>query len=260
MPKTYKAARRGLVALFGSVVGAGLIVSPAQAATPKVQLTFGSMGNSGSAAVSVQVARSGAGTVSTVSDAGWLGRVARTPSYDPRSGAPRGVLRITPTGGDPLSPGSRAFSFGADVTLDAGVTSSHGSGSTDNGDNVVQRGRYGDRGQYKIQVDGRRPSCRIKGGSGTVMVTSRVKLAAGTWYGLTCSRSGSTVTLTVKRYSSSGSVVQSTTTTGRGATGSISAPASRPMSVGGKLTSSGQVARDSDQFNGRVDNVTLTIS
>jgi hypothetical protein len=32
------------------------------------------------------------------------------------------------------------------------------------------------------------------------------------------------------------------------------------MSVGGKLTTSGQVARDSDQFNGRVDNVTLTIS
>jgi hypothetical protein len=144
--------------------------------------------------------------------------------------------------------------------LDAGATASHASGSTDNGDNVVQRGLYGNRSQYKIQVDGRRPSCRVKGSSGAVMVTSTVALSSGTWYRLICTRSGSTVSLQVTRYTSTGSVASTTMSSASGATGTVRAPSwSQPISAGGKLNARGEVARDSDQFNGRLDNIVLVI-
>ncbi|HET8615930.1 MAG TPA: LamG domain-containing protein [Actinomycetales bacterium] len=260
MRKLDKLGRRAGAAALAPLASVALVASPAHAATASVRLTFSSMTNDGSAPLNVDIARSGGGTVSTKSDAAWLGQVGRTPSFNAQKGAPRGVLRLTAKSGDPLSPGSRSFSFGADVLLDSGTTASHTSGSTDNGDNVVQRGRYGDQGQYKIQVDGRRPSCRVKGSSGAVLVKSSVSLAAGTWYQITCTRSGTAVTLQVLRFTSTGAVAATTKTTGYGATGSVLAPGSRPMSVGGKLTTSGQVATDSDQFNGRVDNVVLTIS
>jgi hypothetical protein len=253
----------GITGPAGAVLAAGSLtvlagVVPAHAAVPVIRITFDG-GSSGSAPVAVSIARSGGGTVSTMSDKPWLGRTGRTPSFDPDPGAPRGVLKVAATSGDPLSPGSQTFTFGADVLLDAGTTGVHRTGSTDNGDNVVQRGLYGQQSQYKIQVDGRRPSCRVKGRGGAVTVWSTTTLAAGTWYGLRCTRSGKTVSLQVRRYSSTGAVVSTTTTKRRGATGSVSAPRSVPISVGGKLTSDGQVAHDSDQFNGRVDNVVLSI-
>lgn len=260
--------RRVPVALALASVGiGGLTAVPARAATtPAVHLTFdqaassSQLRNAGSASVAVTVASRSGGSVDKVPGSSWQGQVGRTPAFDARSSAPRGVIKVTSTSGDPLSPLTSPFRFGADVRLDAGTTASHASGSGDNGDNVVQRGRFGDRAQYKIQVDSRRPSCRVKGSSGAVMVTSPISLAAGTWYRLECQRSGSVVTLTVQQYSSSGSVVATTTTTARGATGSVRAPkASQPLSVGGKLNNKGGVASDSDQFNGLVDNVVLSI-
>lgn len=257
---------RVLVAL-APLVAAGMLLAPAQAATaPAVKLTFDQtssptvMRNAGEAPVAVTVASRSGGGVDKVDGSAWQGRVGRTPTFDARTSAPRGVIKVTSTSGDPLSPLTSTFRFGADVLLDGGATASHTSGSGDNGDNVVQRGRFGDRAQYKIQVDSRRPSCRIKGSSGAVMVTSPVSLEAGTWYRVDCVRSGATVTLTVLRYSSSGSIAATTRTTAHGDTGTLRAPsASQPMSVGGKISSTGGVARDSDQFNGRVDNVVFSI-
>lgn len=251
------------------VVGAVGAVSAASAGpAPTVRITFESSSASsaaavsdGTAAVTVSAVGRNGGTVSTVSDAAWWGQVGRTPAFDARSTAPRGVLRIIGDGSDPLSPLLRTFAFGADVKLDAAPTSSHARGSTDNGDNVVQRGLFGDASQYKIQVDRRQPSCRVKGSAGTVMVKAPIYLAPGTWYRLRCTRSGSTVSLQVLELSSSGRTVSTITASRTGTTGTLRSRSwSVPLSVGGKLTAKGAIARQSDQFNGLIDNIELSIS
>jgi hypothetical protein len=64
--------------------------------------------------------------------------------------------------GRPAQPGSRDFEFGAGFSLDTKSTGDH----ADNGDNLIQRGLFGDKAQYKIQVDKGKVSCRIKGSGG----------------------------------------------------------------------------------------------
>jgi hypothetical protein len=51
------------------------------------------------------------------------------------------------------------FRFGAAFRLDAVSQGSR----ADNGDNLVQRGLSGDPAQYKLQLDGRVPACRVQG-------------------------------------------------------------------------------------------------
>ena len=105
---------------------------------------------------------------------------------------------------------------------------------------------------FKLEVDGGRPACRVHGSGGRRYVRSTVSVSRSTWYAATCSRVGSTLSVTVRPYGGT----TSTTTTTSGATGTLSFAASRPASVGGKLTPGGAVvAEASDQFNGAVSQV-----
>ncbi len=187
------------------------------------------------------------------------GKAVRTPSFTERG--PKAVLAVTAKYADPLSPGWRDFVFGADLQLDGAPTMSKMPESTDNGDNVVQRGLFNQVGQYKIQVDDRRPMCRVQGTVGAVSVTADTTLAAGSWYRVTCNRSKATLTLTVTQFASTGQAVDVDQWVEHGAMGSVrSTDRATPLSIGGKLTDAQVIAEEADQFNGLIDNVSLRIS
>lgn len=185
------------------------------------------------------------------------GFAVRFPSYSASSREPRAVLRVTNDGKqDQLSPGTSSFAFGVDAKLRA---KSQGT-RTDNGNNVVQRGLYEDAGQYKLDLDGRRPGCRVKGALGAVAVRSSVRVNSRDWYRMVCVRDGSALTLRVVHFLGGGSRSTSTTTS-YGVTGNVAtANPAVPMSVGGKLDAGGQPMPSTDQFNGVVDRVFLRVA
>ncbi len=224
------------------------------AGTREVVLDFEdeiSFANAGTAATTVRV---------VVRDGGWVKKVARRsgysidlPAFASTDPSPQAGVLVTDGGGaDDLSPGAAPFSFGADVRLDE---VSEGS-AKDNGNNVVQRGLYGDPAQLKLQTDDARPTCRVKGSSGAVLVRSSRRIQALTWYSLRCQRTAGTVTLTVTR------THDGATWTYRadGPTGIVRPASSQPLSVGVKVNDAGRIAASADQFNGRLDNVFLDIA
>jgi len=206
--------------------------------------------NSGSAAIRVDVVtRSGGAAKRTAALASRWG--VRLPAFSDSSDPARAVLRIRASSGDPLSPRSDPFDFGADFRLDPRSTGS----SVDNGDNLVQRGLYNDRGQYKLELDGGRVGCRVKGASGAVYVRSTVQIQRDTWYRAVCRREGDQVTVHVARLTASGPG-SFTRTTAQGATGDVNLGDTVPLSAGGKLRNDGAMeVSATDQFNGVVDRV-----
>lgn len=202
--------------------------------------------NSGISALDVRISSAG-GSITPAAGRG-KGYSARMPRYSSDSPATPAVITALPTSGDPLSPGTRAFVFGAHFHLDA---ASQGS-STDNGNNLIQRGLYAGP-QYKIQVDGRRVSCRVAGNGGDVFVRATNTVDPRYWHRAVCTRNGDKVTLAVTRYRSG----EATTWrwSRRGAIGGLHHRTSTRLSIGGKVDAQGDViAHDSDQFNGRIDN------
>lgn len=213
----------------------------------------------GSATVDVAVATAGGGQLVTAPARNGTGRAVETPEFDPASDGERAVVRITNAAGtDRLDPASKNFSFGADFVLDA---DSAKPGSNDDGDNLLQRGLYGDEDQYKLQLDGRRPSCRLKGNAGgttaAVQVTSTVEVDSTHWYRAECVRVGTRLDVVVKRLGGGSTVT--TSTTGPAVLKVKMAAGSIPVSIGGKLNANGTVNPDSDQFNGRIDNAYVRI-
>jgi hypothetical protein len=182
------------------------------------------------------------------------GQSIETPAYRPGSDAPVAILRVTPVGeeGDALAPGYSSFEFGAEFRLDA---VSDGS-STDNGDNLMQRGLSGDEAQFKLQLDHQRPACRIKGSAGAVQVVSPSTVPAFTWFRAACRRFNDRVVLTVTELQSG----EQTVTTVDGHTGSLRPEsADVPLSIGGKLNAHGGIVSSSDQYNGFIDDVFLRV-
>lgn len=182
------------------------------------------------------------------------GKALRLPAFDANariSTVPLAVISVTGAG---LDPGWKPFAFGASFKL-----SSSGYSALDNGENLVQRGRYAAGSQYKLQVDRGRVTCRVRGSSGAVMVTGP-RVARDAWYDARCSRSASGVRLQLTRYDGGGSR-WTRAWTGSGRTGTLSGLAtSTPLSVGGKLNLLGRpMVADSDQFNGVVDNIFVDI-
>jgi hypothetical protein len=167
-----------------------------------------------------------------------------------RSAQPAVVVVEALGGDDPTDPGRGDFSFGAEFVLDA----HHGSSSTDNGDNLVQRGLFGEDAQYKIQLDDARPSCRVNGSEGSVTVRAAERVETGEWYRVRCRRTGDEVSLRVVTSFGEGRELRDYVEHGR--TGSVSFAGGGPFSIGGKVDKDGDVlTADSDQFNGLVDDV-----
>jgi hypothetical protein len=175
---------------------------------------------------------------------------ARLPTTATGSTPPRAAIRVVNSANrDPFSPRARRFAFGADFRLDP-----VSSGVKDNGDNLVQRGHHGSSAQYKLQLDGARVMCRVKGADGTVTVRSRA-VHRQRWYRARCSRSGDLVELRVWRLANGGPDLVETSRH-RGRTGPVGFARGLPLSIGGKLSSTGRIpAAGNDQFNGLVDRV-----
>ncbi len=202
---------------------------------------------SGDTTVAISVAKLSGGNVRVVTGPdSSLPRAVQFPSYVKSGTYPRAVVRLLPTSGNALSPGSSDFEYGAVFRLNA--TSS--GRSIDNGNNLFQRGLYSSPSQLKLQIDGGYPSCLVKGSAGRVFVKSGTKVAPDTWYRATCSRVGSRVTVGVTRYGGAATTASKAVS---GSTGTMSFGSTVRASIGGKLTSSGAVVSSStDQFNGAV--------
>lgn len=187
------------------------------------------------------------------------------PPFDPGSQAPRAMVAISDLKGvDSLSPGLADFEFGADFSLDAAPTESHDADSTDNGDNLVQRGLADEPTQYKIQLDGRVPSCYLRLSPEdqpevmqSVAITDPLLVPVLTgWYRVRCVRTSTALTLTLVAYDATGKeFAKGTATTPLDKVLDLTwADRSVPFSVGGKLRPGGFYP-DADQFNGLIDNV-----
>ena len=185
------------------------------------------------------------------------GYAARFPTYNP--GDPRrAVMTVTTTSQDPFNPGVADFSFGADFNVDDTAEQDADQEKVkdaDNGNNLLQRGLFSDTGQYKLQVDHGRVSCRIAGSEGEVVVRAPQPIEPETWYRVSCLRVGDRVTLQLHDFER-----DLERTSEEGSTGSVHLPPTTPVVLGGKASTSGAaVATDSDQFNGAIDNVFLTV-
>lgn len=201
-------------------------------------------------ALSIATVTADGGTVRHVAGRTGSEGALRLPAY--RTGM--AAVRVRSAEGDALNPGAARFEFGADFVIDA----VNAGADPDNGNNLIQRGLYHDRSQWKIQLDDNRPSCRVKGSRGALLVAASAAVSPGSWYRVVCARSEDRVTLTVTNLES-GTV---RTYARSGATGDLRpSSAGVPMSVGGKLTSSGVIVTGAaDQFNGVVDNAFLDIA
>lgn len=200
--------------------------------------------NEGTAEVEAQVSTNDGAEVEPVdSPAG--GSAIRFPSYTGTVGSPVAVLVVHP-GDEGLDPGDSGFVFGASFNLDArseGTTS-------DNGNNLVQRGNYEGPAQFKLQVDGGKPSCRVLGEDGEVQVQGSTAVTPGAWYAVTCRRTNSEVILRLEPLAGG----QPEEWRKSGPTGRLDFD-DVPLTIGGKTDPEGVALSASDEFNGAVDNV-----
>jgi hypothetical protein len=214
-----------------------------------------SVKNSGQVPVQVRVVTGGGGRA--VISAGQDGRDAlRLPPMNKAPAPQNAVLLVTPDaaaadGQGDLGPGSNDFAFGGTFSLDQ---RSETAGGSDNGNNFLQRGLSADPTQYKLQVDHGHVSCRVKGDLGELEVISRAVVKPQTWYSVSCSRRARVLRLTVQEVD--GSTQRASRT---GDTGSVTAPTSTPLTIGGKTFDGHVVSANSDQFNGQIGEVFLDV-
>lgn len=142
-----------------------------------------------------------------------------------------------------LDPGTASFEWGASIRMKADETA--------DGENVLQKGRWGDAGgQWKLQVDktGGKPSCVVSGFrngvESRVVLKASVGIADNVWHQVTCRRTEDGVTILIDgvvRGSLAMPVV------------SLAGPAS--ITIGAKEV----LAKDNDQFQGRLDDVFMRL-
>jgi hypothetical protein len=188
------------------------------------------------------------------------------PAYQPANQSPPFAivsLRNNTSTVDPLNPGTGNFTWQADFSLDDFV----GTEAID-GDNIVQRGLSPQR-QWKLSVDDHRAQCFVRiTANGPLAVTPAIHIPLQTsnisWYRAICNRSLSgVVSLRVYAYWNSHHawLLYRTATSTVSAAGSLGMTRTIPVSIGGKLNDNGgiQLKPSTDQFNGRIDNVVLTV-
>jgi PKD repeat protein len=203
----------------------------------------------GDTPVKIAVARISNGTTKVVAGPDSSTRAVEFPAYVKSGTYPRAVVGLTATSGNALSPGSSDFEYGAVFRANTSPLSR----SIDNGDNLFQRGLYGDPSQFKLEIDHGYPACLVRGSGGQVFASSSTPVVPNAWYHVTCTRIGSKVTVAFAPY---GSIAAPVTATATGTAGTLSFPATTPASIGGKLNPSGTVLSSAtDQFNGAVADV-----
>lgn len=209
--------------------------------------------NSGTARVDITVVTQGGGRLTwTPGRAG--GSAIRTPAYAAEGVVPAAalVVRTDPSAPDPLDPGTGDFLVAVDFRADAATAGR----PEDDGDNLVQRGRYGQPAQLKLQLDHGAPSCRLAGTLGEVLVEDPGPVTPERWYRLTCSRTGPTVRMRLVDLDG-GAAPQEWSVDGD--PGAISFDHA-PLSIGAKVSDRGRIAQGStDQFHGTIDRVVLDV-
>lgn len=200
------------------------------------------------------------GSIRAVTSFSGQGQAGDFPDFNGSSTGPRAVIRVVNRPGvsaDGMNPGTARLEYGADITIDA---LSAGGGTTDDGNNVIQRGLFNDVAQFKLEVDNRIPRCRSKGDGGASEVASTVTLTAGARYRVRCVRSSGQLSVRVTPITAAGTLGTTTTTAVPDLSGNLAFAASTPLAVGGKLNPNGTIAASaSDQFNGTIDNAILRI-
>ncbi|CAM3363034.1 LamG domain-containing protein [Nocardioides dubius] len=205
-----------------------------------------SVQNLGSASVRTAITTFSGGRVRLTPSPGGVG--VRFPAWGDGSSAAAALVVWDQQ--DALSPGEKEFRFGAQVMLDP---ESEGS-SSDNGDNLMQRGLFTDETQVKIQLDHGVPSCRVAGDGGELLAKAETAVERGRWYSVDCERNVKGLRLRVKPVEKDGGEDQVVSV--RGKTGQVQFPASVPLSVGAKVGPDGALMPSTtDQFNGAVDDV-----
>ncbi len=264
-------------ALAGALVGTA---GPASAATVTVLqakfdgLTIGSpistLALTGTAATSVTSSvvtanggqALGAQGATNASGGHVSGTAMRLPAYQllgPTT--PLAVVSIRNNGAESMNPGTSTFSWKADFSIDDNL----GTQATD-GDNLFQRG-LSPNTQWKLSVDHHKVLCSVRPvGAGAPINTPLVTIPNQTtnvsWYRATCKRTAAGVlTMTLQQYDRAAAawVAFGTPQSVSGAQGDLTMASTIPVTIGGKLTNTGNLASMPDQFNGLVDNVVLTI-
>ena len=157
---------------------------------------------------------------------------------------------------DSFSPGTADFMWGADFQLDAVSTAPSG---PDNGDNLLQRGLWGQSAEFKAEADLRRASCAVHGTEGTLVVRAKMAAEAGTWYRMRCFRGPGGLTVTVRELGPSGWGPE-TEAHVSGPVGAVTYPPSMPIAIGAKIAPNGELIRSAtDQFNGWIANPVIRI-
>ncbi|TNM36355.1 hypothetical protein FHP29_19575 [Nocardioides albidus] len=209
--------------------------------------------NDGTATVDVSVVTAGGGRL-TWTPGRTGGTAVRTPAYAAEGTVPAAalVVRTDPTTPDPFDPGAADLVVGVDFRADAATAGR----PADDGDNLVQRGRYGEPAQLKLQLDHGVPSCRLAGTLGEVLVRGDQPVTPDRWYRLTCTRSGPSVRMELEDLEGS---APPQTWLGAGDPGAMVFDHA-PLSIGAKVTVRGRLAGGSaDQFHGTIDRVVVDV-
>jgi hypothetical protein len=258
-------ALASLVVALTSVVALSVAASAdpvASDAMPYFSDGSGAASFAGPAPTKQRLVTANAGTVVGVASFVGSGDAGDYPAYSGGADGPRAVVAMVNTSAtDAMTPRAKDFFFGADVNSDAVSTGS----SYDNGNNVFQRGLYGDRAQYKLQIDHGYAMCRVKGDQGSIALTSKFVMPAGEWFRVRCFRkvlsTGDQLWLEVTPVDADGTLgtlVRSKS--GIKQVGRLTFLPETPVSIGGKLISATQIHAASDQFNGLIDNPVLDIN
>jgi hypothetical protein len=209
--------------------------------------------NRGTAPVDIKVTTAGGELVRVGGYGG--GRAVRTPPYADSGSVPAAAIVMWPIPGSEslLDPGDRDFVMGIDFRLDQRRSSR----SADDGDNLVQRGRYSDAAQIKLQVDHGVPACRVVGSAASVFVEADEEVVPDRWYRLVCTRDGSEVRVKLKDLEAPEDPTRTWATTED--PGEIHFDGA-PLSVAAKVNSLGVIDPASpDQFNGTIDRVIFDV-
>lgn len=212
--------------------------------------------NDGTAPVDISVVTQGGGRLTWTPGRNG-GAAVRTPVYAEQGPVPAAaiVVRTDPTVSDPLDPGPRDLVVGVDFRADPATAGR----PEDDGDNLVQRGRFGDPAQLKIQLDHGVPSCRLAGTLGEIVVAGDQPVEPGRWYRLTCTRTAGSVRL---RLADLEGTTEPREWTAAGDPGEI-VFAHVPLSIGAKVTARGRIpdstGDSTDQFHGTIDRVVVDV-
>jgi len=159
----------------------------------------------------------------------------------PAPGAGKAVIQVPDAAH--LDPGTADFTLTAMVKLNADEVSA--------GANVVQKGTFGGTtgGQWKLQVDGGVPSCRIAGVQNGLevdaMATWSGSIAGAGWKFIECKRRGAVLSINVANSATPVDAPQDAT---------MDITSSAKVFVGAKGTGT-----NNDQFHGAVDNVVFSV-